>query len=317
MLPSYERLIGNTPLIELNSQPNSNGVRLFAKLEMYNPTRSIKDRIALHMIKEAEKKGLLRPGMVIVEPSSGNTGASLALVGISRGYSVKIATPVKTSPEKIELMRAYGADIIVCQGKKISDSDHYINYAKQLLKEIKSSVMLDQYNNPANIEAHYQGTGPEIWSQLNGKIDYIVVCASSGGTATGVAKYLKSKNPAIQVVVPDPIGSVYFDYFKTKRINLDIVKPYKTQGSGNDHLCGCVDFSLIDEMIQFSDENMFWGVSTLLQKERLLVGETSGAAFYVAHQIASNLKKPANIVIIFPDGGEKYLSVYQENLKKE
>lgn len=317
MHASYERLIGNTPLVELNNQSNSTGVRLFAKLEMYNPTRSIKDRIALYMIKDAEKKGLLRPGMVIVDPSSGNTGASLACVGVSRGYSVTITTSEKTSPEKIELMRAYGADVVICRGKTSADPNHYVNHAKTLLKEIKSSVMLDQYNNPANIEAHYQGTGPELWSQLDGKIDYLVACASSGGTVTGVARYLKSKNPSIQVVVPDPIGSVFFDYFKTKHINLDVIKPYKTQGAGNDRLCSCVDFSVIDDIIQFSDENMFWGVNTLLQKERLLVGETSGAAFYVAHQLANTLKKPANIVVLFPDGGEKYLSVYQKILKSK
>ena len=132
-----------------------------------------------------------------------------------------------------------------------------------------------------------------------------------------MAKYLKSKNPAIQVVVPDPIGSVYFDYFKTKRINLSIVKPYQTQGAGKESLCDCMDFSVIDEMIPFSDENMFWGVNTLLQEERLLVGETSGAAFYAANQLAKTLKKPANIVVIFPDGGEKYLSVYRDNLQKK
>jgi cystathionine beta-synthase len=316
MLTTYDHLIGNTPLLELNSPSNSNGVRLFAKLEMYNPTRSIKDRIALHMINEAEKKGLLRPGMTIIEPTSGNTGASLALVGVSRGYSVTITTPQKTSSEKIELMRMYGAEVHVCQGKTSSDPDHYFNQAKTLLKEIKSSVMLDQYNNPANIEAHFQGTGPEIWTQLNGKIDYLVACASSGGTVSGVAKYLKSKNPSIQVIVPDPIGSIYFDYFKTKSVNLDVVKPYLTQGAGKDTLCGCMDFSVIDEMVQFTDENMFWGVSTLLQKDRLFVGETSGAAFYAANQLAKSLKKPANIVVIFPDGGEKYLSVYKENLEK-
>ena len=173
--------------------------------------------------------------------------------------------------------------------------------------------MLDQYNNPANIEAHYRGTGPEIWSMLKGKIDYLVACASSGGTVTGVAKYLKSKNPAIRVVVPDPIGSIHYEYFKTKRINLRSVKPYQTQGAGGDYLPGCLDFSLIDEMIPFSDENMIWGVTALLQKERLFVGETSGAAFFAANQLADSLKKPANIVVIFPDGGEKYLSVYKEN----
>ncbi|MBS0654464.1 MAG: cysteine synthase family protein, partial [Verrucomicrobia bacterium] len=300
----------NTPLIELQSQSSPSGARLFAKLEMYNPTRSIKDRIALHMIKEAERKGVLRPGMHIVDPSSGNTGASLALVGIARGYSVTITVPEKTSPEKIALMQAYGATIRVCPGKKSADPDHYVTYAKTLLKEIPSAVMLDQYNNPANIEAHYQGTGPEIWSQLDGKIDYLVACSSSGGTVTGVARYLKSKNPNLQIVVPDPIGSIYYDYFTTKRINLKLVKPYITQGAGNDHLCSCVDFSVIDAMVQFSDENMLWGVNTLLQKERLLVGETAGAAFYVAHKLAQTVKSPANIVVIFPDGGEKYLSVY-------
>ena len=158
MLTTYELLIGNTPLIELNSQSHSNGVRLFAKLEMYNPTRSIKDRVAWYMIKDAEKKGLLKPGMTLIEPSSGNTGASLALIGVSRGYAVTVTTPSKTSDEKLELMRVYGADVLVCPGEKSTDSDHYQNYAKALLKKNKSSVMLDQYNNPANIEAHYRGT---------------------------------------------------------------------------------------------------------------------------------------------------------------
>jgi cystathionine beta-synthase len=310
MLATFS-LIGNTPLVELKSCSYAKGVRLFAKLEMVNPTRSVKDRIALQMIEEAEKKGVLRPGMTLVEPTSGNTGASLAYVGVSRGYSVKITTPPKTNADKTDLMRMYGAEVIVCPGSKSSDADHYIAYAKTLLDE--SSVMLDQYNNPANIAAHYNGTGPEIWSSLEGKIDYLVACASSGGTVTGAGRYLKSKNRNIQVVVPDPIGSIHFHYFKTKQINLNLLKPYLTQGAGGDSLCGCLDFSVIDEMIPFSDENMFWGVSTLLQKERLFVGETSGAAFYAADQLAKKLNKPANIVLIFPDSGEKYMSVYKEN----
>lgn len=314
MSNSFEQLIGNTPLIKLNGNYRNTGVQLFAKLEMYNPTRSIKDRIALQMINDAEKKGLLRPGMTIVDPTSGNTGASLACIGVSRGYRVIITTPAKTSPEKIQLMRLYGAEIHICKGEKSTEPDHYMNRAKTLLKEIESSMMLDQYNNPANVEAHYQGTGPEIWSQTDGKIDYLVACASSGGTVSGVANYLKSKNPDIQVIVPDPIGSIYYDYFKTKRINLNAVKPYRTEGAGKDSLCDCFDFSLIDDMIPFSDEDMFWGVNTLLHKERLLVGESSGAAYYAANQLANTLKKPANVVLIFPDGGEKYLSIYQENL---
>lgn len=311
---TYENLIGNTPLVELKNSSPMDNIKLFAKLEMYNPTRSIKDRIALHIINEAEREGKLKPGMTIIEATSGNTGASLALVGVARGYRVCVTTPDKTSFEKIKLMQAYGAEVTICKGKTHDEPDHYTSVATALHQQTAHSYMIDQYNNPANIAAHYLTTGPEIWQQMRGEIDYVIVCASSGGTATGVARYLKEKNNAIKIIVPDPVGSVYYDYFKTGKLP-EMPRPtYLTQGAGKDYLCSCMDFSVIDEIVQFTDNQMFTGVSTLIQRERLLVGETAGAVYYVATELASKLsKKSANIVMIFPDAGEKYLQTYGQN----
>ena len=301
-------LIGDTPLIELKKFSNPNA-RLFAKLEMFNPTHSIKDRIVSHIIHAAEHAGILKPGMTIIEATSGNTGAALAMIASMKVYSVILTTPGKTSPEKIAVMRSYGADVRVCPAAaKEGDPENYITLAKAIHQQTPNSFMLNQYNNPANIAAHYASTGPEIWEQMEGKVDYLIACGSSGGTITGVGRYLKERNPALKVIMPDPIGSIYYSYFKTKKMNPDHIKPYKTEGVGKDFICDCMDFSILDDVIQFTDEDAFSSVKKLALEEGILAGGSSGAALFAANQLASQLTEPAHIVVIFPDSGLKYVS---------
>ncbi len=276
---------------------------------MFNPTYSIKDRIVSYLIDEAEKQGLLIPGMTLIEATSGNTGAALAMIGAQKKYPVILTTPAKTSPEKIILMKAYGADVRISPASTTkNDSNHYVTAAKTLHQSLPHSFLLDQYNNPANIAAHYRFTGPEIWEQMHGKIDYLIACGSSGGTITGVGRFLKERNPHIKIIMPDPIGSVYYDYFKTGKIHDNHIKPYKLEGAGKDSICQCMDFSIIDDIIQITDENAYHAMTQLVTQEGIFAGGSSGAAFYAACTLANILKKPANIVIIFPDSGLKYLS---------
>jgi cystathionine beta-synthase len=305
---SFLNLIGNTPLVELKKIAQGSA-RYFAKLEMLNPTYSIKDRLVLHIVNDAEQKGLLMPGMTLIEASSGNTGTSLAMLGALKQYPVIITTPAKTSAEKIAFMRAYGADVRISPvSAKKDDPAHYVTVAHALHQANPRSFLLNQYNNPANIEAHYTTTGPEIWDQTQGKIDYLIACSSSGGTLTGIGRYLKQKNPAIKIIMPDPVGSVYYDYFKTGKINPAHIKPYQLEGVGKDYICGCMDFSIIDDVIQLTDEDAFDAVKKLALCEGIFAGGSSGAALHVAHVIANQVKTPVNIVIIFPDSGLKYLS---------
>ena len=247
--------------------------------------------------------------MTIIEATSGNTGAALAMIASMKVYSVILTTPGKTSPEKIAVMRSYGADVRVCPAAaKEGDPENYITLAKAIHQQTPNSFMLNQYNNPANIAAHYASTGPEIWEQMEGKVDYLIACGSSGGTITGVGRYLKERNPALKVIMPDPIGSIYYSYFKTKKMNPDHIKPYKTEGVGKDFICDCMDFSILDDVIQFTDEDAFSSVKKLALEEGILAGGSSGAALFAANQLASQLTEPAHIVVIFPDSGLKYVS---------
>ena len=308
MKQSILELIGNTPLLKLNhfSDPNT-GSNIFAKLEMFNPTLSIKDRIVLHMIEEAEKKGVLKPHATIVEASSGNTGTSLAMIGSIKGYRVIITTPAKTSDEKIALMRAYGADVRICPNVRHHHPEYYITQANAIVATIPGALMLNQYNNLENTRAHYLSTAQEIWAQTDGKIDYLVACASTGGTISGVGQFLKEKNPALKIIMPDPEGSGYFDYFYSGKIEPANIKPYQVEGAGKDYVCDCMDFSMVDEVIQFSDQCAFDSAKELALKEGIMAGGTSGGALSIAQKIAAR-EKDKKIVVILPDSGIKYLS---------
>lgn len=311
MHPTILDYIGNTPLVKLEHINTRPEVVLLAKLEFFNPSGSIKDRIVLHIIEDAEKKGLLKPGGTIIENTSGNTGAAVAMIAAVRGYKAILTMPDKVSQEKQNALKAYGAEIIVLPTSARPDSpDHYVNKAKQLASEIPNSFRINQYDNPKNPEAHYLTTGPEIWSQSGGKVDYFVASGSTGGTISGVGKYLKEKNPKVKIVMPDPVGSIYYEYFKTGKINPEGNCNYFVEGIGEDHLAKAMDFSIVDEMMQVSDADAFNTARRLAQEEGILAGGSSGANIWACLELAKRLDRPATIVTVLPDGGIKYLSKF-------
>jgi len=301
--------IGNTPLVQLQNIVPNKLATILVKLESLNPSGSIKDRIVLYIINDAEKKGLLKPGGTIVENTSGNTGAAAAMIGALRGYRVILTMPDKVSKEKQNALKAYGAEIIVTPTSAPPDSpEHYVNKAIKLAQDIPGSFRINQYDNPKNPEAHYLSTAPEIWEQTNGNIDYFVASGSTGGTISGVGKFLKEKDPKIKVVMPDPIGSIYYHYFKTGKIPEGGNCNYQIEGIGEDHIAHAMDFSFVDEMFQVKDKDAFAVTRLLARKEGILAGGSSGANVWAALEIAKQVKKPTTIVTIIPDGGIKYLS---------
>lgn len=311
--------VGNTPLIELTKINPFSHVNILAKLEFFNPSGSIKDRIVKHIIEDAEKKGLLKPGGTIIENTSGNTGAAVALIAAYRGYRAILTMPDKVSQEKQNALKAYGAQVIICPTSAKPDSpEHYVNVAKKLADETPNSFRINQYDNPKNPEAHYLTTGPEIWKQTGGKIDYFVLSGSTGGTVSGAGRYLKEKNPHLKIVMPDPIGSIYYNYFKTGKVSLDGNCNYLVEGIGEDHLAKAMDISLLDEVLQVRDIDLFAAARNLAKKEGIFGGGSAGANIWGALEVAKKLKEPAVIVTVIPDGGYKYLSkMYDDRWMKE
>lgn len=280
---------------------------LWAKLEYLNPSGSVKDRMALYMVEDAERAGLLKAGGTIVEGSSGNTGASLAMIAAVKGYRCIITMPDKMSDEKRNLMKALGAKVIVTPTDVPPDSPQsYYSIAGKIASENADAWYPDQYNNPKNIEAHYSTTGPEIWDQTEGRIDYLVGGIGTGGTISGAGRYLKEKNPRVKIIAVDPEGSVFFDYFKTGKI----INPhvYRVEGIGEDYLVKAVDFSVIDDIIRVNDKESFLMARKLARKEGIFAGGSSGSAVWAALKLSENVEAGKNIVVILPDSGDRYLS---------
>ncbi|MHB8001753.1 cysteine synthase A [Clostridium botulinum] len=295
-LDSIKELIGNTPILKLNNLNIKPGVNVFVKLETNNPGGSVKDRIGIYMIEQAEKEGKLKKGYTIVEATAGNTGIGVALAAINKGYDVIFVVPEKFSVEKQTLMRALGAKII--NTPKKAGMLGAVAKANELLETIENSISLKQFENEANPLAHYKTTGPEIYEDMDGKIDYFISGAGSGGTFTGVMKFLKEKDENIKGILADPKGSTMGGGEK---------ESYDIEGIGNDFIPDTMDMDLVDKVIKVSDEEAYEMVKLLALKEGLIVGSSSGAAVSAALKLAKKIDK-GNIVTILPDRGDRYFS---------
>ena len=293
---SMQELIGRTPLVQLTHFDLPEGANLFAKLELYNPGGSVKDRAGKYMIEDAERKGMLKPGGTIVEGTAGNTGIGIAFAALNRGYRVIFVVPLKFSVEKQILMKALGAEIINTPREEGMLGAE--RKAEELILEIPNAISLRQFKNMANPQAHYETTGPEIYQDLDGKIDYLVAGAGSGGTYSGVVRYLKEQDPKIRGILADPIGST---------MGGGEHADYNIEGIGNDFIADTMDMSLVDEVIKINDDDDFSGSRLLAKKEGIIAGSSSGAAFSAALKLISEGKR-GNIVVILPDRGDRYFS---------
>ena len=314
-------LIGNTPLIKLNKVTEKLEGNFYAKVEAFNPGHSSKDRIALYIIEEAEKKGILSPGDTIIETTSGNTGFSLAMVSIIKGYNCILAVSSKSSKDKIDMLRSLGAKVYVCPAHVSADDKRsYYNVAKRLHEETKGSVYINQYFNQLNIDAHYKSTGPEIWKQTNGNITHLIACSGTGGTISGTAKFLKEQNPNIRVLGVDAFGSVLKKYHETREFDNDEIYPYRIEGLGKNLIPSATDFDIIDKFMKVTDEESAHSAREIVKKEGLFVGYTSGAVMQAIKQYAEDgeFDEKSNVIAIFPDHGSRYMSkVFSDNWMNE
>ncbi|UPQ78928.1 cysteine synthase family protein [Flavobacterium azooxidireducens] len=304
-------LIGNTPLIKLNRITENLEGNFYAKVESFNPGHSTKDRIALYIIEEAERQGILSPGDTIIETTSGNTGFSLAMVSIIKGYNCILAVSSKSSRDKIDMLRSMGAKVYVCPAHVSADDERsYYNVAKRLHEETKGSIYINQYFNQLNIDAHYKSTGPEIWEQTSGQITHLIACSGTGGTLSGAAKFLKEKNPNIRILGVDAYGSVLKKYHETKEFDNEEIYPYRIEGLGKNLIPTATDFDIIDKFIKVTDEESAHTTREIAVKEGLFVGYTSGAVVQAIRQFAEEgeFDVNSNVIVIFPDHGSRYMS---------
>lgn len=302
------RTIGQTPMVKLNSVTKPSPHQFFAKIEYFNPGGSIKDRIGLAMIEDAEKRGLLKPGGTIVEATSGNTGVGLAIAAAVKGYKCIFVMPEKMSEEKRSTLRAYGARVVITpNGKDHNDPLSHYSVAAKITQSLPGAYCTNQYDNPANLDVHYHVTGPEIWQQTNGEIDVFVGGVGTGGTLSGVGRYLKEKNPDIKVICADPFGSILNDLYHHGKV-LNQPTPWKVEGIGEDMLPGNCHLKTYDALINISDEDAFRMTRRLIVEEGLCVGPSSALILVGAMKFSEKLTKPSRIVVVMPDSGKAYLS---------
>ncbi|MBA3947035.1 MAG: cystathionine beta-synthase [Herpetosiphonaceae bacterium] len=311
--------VGNTPLIRINKVAAGIKANVLAKVEFFNPGGSVKDRIGPAMIEDAERRGLLRPGGTIVEATSGNTGVGLAIAAAIKGYKTVFVMPDKMSDEKIRSLRAFGARVVITPtAVEPDDPRSYYSVSKRIAEETPNAILAGQYWNPANPEAHYRTTGPELWRQTGGHIDVFVAGMGTGGTISGTSKYLKEQNPALITVGVDPVGSLYTEYFRTGK--LGPVHGYKIEGVGEDFLPTTIDFKQIDDVVQVNDKESFLMTRRLTREEGLFVGGSCGMAMAGALKWLRmhDLGEDKNIVVLLPDGGSRYLSkIFSDDWMRE
>jgi cystathionine beta-synthase len=301
--------IGNTPIVKLQKIGSDQIHDFYVKLDFMNPGGSIKDRIAKQLIEDAVAAGKLKKGGTLIETTSGNTGMGLAMIAAVQGFKCVFTMPDKVSDEKTNAMRALGAEVILCPtAVEPQDPRSYYSVAKRLATEIPNSFYIDQYNNPSNPKAHILSTGPEIYEQMGDKIDYLVACIGTGGTLCGTGKYLKERNPKLKTVAVDPVGSIFYDFYKTGKVVE--AKSYKVEGFGEDFFPENVDFKLIDEMIQVNDQESFNVTRELAKQEGIFAGGSCGSAVSAALRFAKTVKEKKTFLILIADGGSRYLSKF-------
>src|SRR3989441_2721122 len=312
------KAIGRTPLVRLNRIGKDTGATFYAKLEYPSPAHSVKDRIAVQIVDEAARKGALKAGGTIIECTSGNTGMGLAMVGAARGYRMIFVMPDKVSDEKIKALRAFGAKVVTTPtAVSPDDSRSYYSVAKRIAAQTPSSFFANQYHNQSNPEAHYRTTGPEIWEQTEGEVDAVVIATGTGGTLTGIARYIKERKPGVKFVLIDPVGSILYDYFKTKQI-ISSFKTYKVEGFGEDFLPTTLAFKYVEECYQVTDKECFLTARQLTRKQGVFSGGSAGGAVCGAIKFAKEYPQCRTIVVILPDSGSRYLSrVYDDDWLRE
>lgn len=304
-------LIGNTPLVRLSRITKSLSGNFYAKVEAFNPGHSAKDRIALHIIEEAERKGILSPGDTIIETTSGNTGFSIAMVSIIKGYKCILAVSSKSSADKIDMLRSMGANVYICPAHVSADDPRsYYQVAKRLHQETKGSIYINQYFNELNIDAHYKTTGPEIWEQTNGRITHLIACSGTGGTISGTARFLKEQNADIKVIGVDAFGSVLKKFHETGKLDENEIYPYRIEGLGKNMIPSATDFDVIDKYIKVSDEESAHTARELSKTEGIFAGYTCGAVMQAIKQLDAEGEFTENslVIAIFPDRGSRYMS---------